>query len=171
MDIDQAKKDVNELFKDLAPMVDEIVSKYSVELDKIIKKLSKAETLTNEELRNNMLALSIESYLFGMSKDASILKQECATTLMKEAQAKAYNSVEGTQVVRNNQSLIETLDKQVINLVYNAVGNLMKTKLDEAHRMINVLNSILISRNAEAKIAANQGDDQQIIPQRQILNE
>ena len=106
MEIEQAKKEVNELFKDLAPIVQEIVDKYSIELDKIISKLSRAETLTNEELRSNMLALSIESYMFGMSKDASILKQECATTLMKEAQAKAYNNVDGTQAVRTNQSLI-----------------------------------------------------------------
>lgn len=170
MEIEQAKKEVNELFKDLAPIVQEIVDKYSIELDKIISKLSRAETLTNEELRSNMLALSIESYMFGMSKDASILKQECATTLMKEAQAKAYNNVDGTQAVRTNQSIIDTVDKQVINLVYSAVGNLMKTKLDEAHRMVNVLNSILISRNAEAKLANNTTSDNEAST-RQILNE
>ena len=46
----------------------------------------------------------------------------------------------------------------------------MKTKLDEAHRMVNVLNSILISRNAEAKLANNTTSDNEAST-RQILNE
>ena len=35
----------------------------------------------------------------------------------------------------------------------------MKTKLEETHRMIGVLNSILISRSAEAKLKGANGDD------------
>ena len=170
IDIEDANKDVAALFKDLSPMVLEIVNKYSSELDKIFNKLTNASVLTNSELREYMLALSAESYLFGMSKDASLLKQECAATLAKESQAMAYNGTSGTQTVRSNQALIDTADKQVVSLIYNAVANMMKTKLDECHRMINTLNSILISRNAEAKLANNTTSDNEAST-RQILNE
>ncbi len=169
MEIEQAKDNVNELFKNLAPLVQELVDKYSFELDKIINKISKSDALTNDELRNYILALSVESYLFGISKDASILKQECATTLMKEGIAQEFNNATGTQQARNNTSMINTTDKQVVNLLFNAVANMMKTKLDETHRMINALNSILISRNAEAKLAGNGTESE--TPARQILNE
>lgn len=158
MDIENAKGEVNELFNNISPLVTEIVSKHSVKLDNIIKKVSDTKSLTNEELREVIIQLSVESYNFGMDKDSSILKQECATTLMKEGMAIAYNNADGTQQVKSNKSITETVDKQVVNLLYNAVANMMKTKLDEAHRMTNALNSILISRSAEAKLAAFKGD-------------
>ena len=169
MDIEKAKNEVNEMFQSLAPMVEEIVNKYSINIDKIILELTDSASLTNDEIRNKMLALSAEAYIFGMSKDASLLKQECAETLLKEAQAVVYNNTDGTVPVRTNASIIKTTDSQVVNLLYSAVGNLMKTKLDETHRMINILNSILISRNAEAKL--NVASSVDVESRRQILNE
>ena len=168
-DIEQAKKDVNDLFKNLSPLIIEIVDKYSKELDRIFNKLTNAKALSNEELREYMLALSVESYLFGMSKDASLLKQECAVTLMKEGQAQVYNATDGTQAIRNNQAIIDTTDKQVVNLIYSGVANMMKTKLDEAHRMVNVLNSILISRNAEAKMINGKPENDESVGRVRLL--
>ena len=169
IDIKEAKKEVNDMFSDLSPLVQEIVDKYSKDLDKHISKISTAITLTNDEIRSLMLEISIECYMFGMSKDASMLKQECAETLLKEAQAKSYNSTDGTQVIRSNQALIDTMDRQVVNMLYSAVANLCKTKIDEGHRIVNTLNSILISRNAEAKLANPYSDDQ--VSERRLLNE
>ena len=169
VNIDKAKENVNEMFSELYPIAEEIVNKYAVKIDSLINQVAKAQILTNEELRDFMLSLSIEAYSFSMSKDSSILRQDCSTTLMKEAQAREYNNTEGTQVVRSNASIINTSDTQVVNLLYSAVANLMKTKLDETHRMINTLNSILISRNAEAKLNSSFGDNVQL--GRQILNE
>lgn len=158
MAIENAKREVNDLFKDISPMVLEITDRYSKELDSLINKIADAKTLTNDELRDYILRLSIESYMFGMSKEASILKQECAETLMKEKVAQEFNLSSGSVAVRNNISTINTTDKQVVNLLYGAVANMMKTKLDEAHRLINALNSILISRNAEAKLAVSKNE-------------
>lgn len=167
MDIEQAKQEVNDMFNDIAPMAMEIVSKYSSELDKIFDNISSAQALTNDELRKYMLQLSSEAYLFSMSKDAAILRQECSEMVLKETQAIIYNSTDGTVPIRTNQSLIETGDKQVVNALYDAVANLLKTRLDETHRMINTLNSILISRNAEAKLDYSNNED----TQRRTLNE
>ena len=169
IDIKVAKQEVNDMFNDLSPLVQEIVNKYSSNLDKNISKISDAITLTNDEIRTLMLEISIECYMFGMSKDASVLKQECAETLLKEAQAKSYNATDGTQVIRSNQALIDTMDRQVVNMLYSAVASLCKTKIDEGHRIVNTLNSILISRNAEAKLSMPTPEDQ--ISERRLLNE
>jgi len=172
--IDEAKQDVIDMFNNLSPIILEIVDKYTEEADRLINKLKKANTFTNSELREAILALSIESYMFGMSKDASLLKQECATTLMKESQARVYNETVGTQNVRQNQAIIDSSDKQVANMLYSAVANMMKTKQDEIHRMINTLNSILISRNAEAKLTAGNmilNDKDLNIEEQNIFNE
>ena len=170
IDIEKARQEVNDMYRELSPMVEDIVNKYALNINNLVNKISKAQFLTNDELRDFMLSLSVEAYNFSMSKDSSILKQDCAITIMKEAQAKEYNNTEGTQVIRNNASIINTSDSQVVNLLYSSVANLMKTKLDEAHRMINTLNSILISRNAEAKLSFSDVISSQE-KGRQLLNE
>lgn len=154
MDISNARAEVDELFNNLSPLVLEIVNKHSAEADRLIKRVKDANSFTNEELRELILALSIEAYMFGVTRDAGLLKQECATTLLKEQQARVYNCTEGTQVVRQNASLLNSSEKQVVNMLYGAVADMLKTRLDEIHRLANALNSILISRNAEAKLNA-----------------
>ena len=160
MNIDNANKNVIDFYKDLKPIVDEVVSKNARPIDEIIKKIKKdLTTLTNKELQDYMLQLSIETYYFATIKDSSILRQECATVLLKEGQANSFNGADGTQSYRNNQAIIQNLDKQAVNVLYNAVVNCMKSKLDEAHRIVNVLSSVLISKNAEAKLKGVQSDD------------
>ena len=53
------------------------------------------------------------------------------------------------------------MDKQTVTMIQNAIANCMKSKLDEAHRVVNTLNSILISRAAAAKLnqSSNVFDD------------
>lgn len=159
MDIKQANKELTETYNQLKPIVESVVSKQSKEIDTIISKIKKnISDLTNKELQDFMLQLSIETYYFSHIKDMSILKQECAVALMKESQANVFNETIGTQSVRNNQAIIDTLDKQAVNMLYNAVANNMKSKLDEAHRMVNVLSNVLISKNAEAKLKGAGND-------------
>ena len=148
-----AKKEVSEVYKSLSPIVKDIVGKHSKELDNIINKIKKnMTTLTNKELQDYMMQLSIETYEFAQSKDMSILMQECAIAVSKDRQANIFNSAEGTQAVRLNTAQIESVDSQVVVALQNAVANCMKSKLDEAHRVINILSNVLISKNAENKL-------------------
>ena len=61
MAIENAKREVNDLFKDISPMVLEITDRYSKELDSLINKIADAKTLTNDELspRRHTTARSI----------------------------------------------------------------------------------------------------------------
>lgn len=160
VDIKSANGQVTDMYNQLKPIINGIVEKNTKSLDDIIKKVrNNLTTLTNKELQETILQLSIETYYFSTIKDMSILKQECAMTLMKEKQAAVYNSTDGTQQTRNNQAVIDTLDKQTVQVLYNAVSNCMKSKLDEAHRVVNMLSSVLISRNAEAKLKGVPDND------------
>lgn len=153
MNIENAKQEVAEVYKSLQPIVKEVVSKQSKEIDFIIDKIKKnLTTMTNKELQDYMLQLSIETYYFSQIKDLSVLKQECAIAVSKGAQADIFNKTVGTQVVRSNQAVIDSMDKQVVSMLQSAVANCMKSKLDEAHRMVNVLSNVLISKNAENKL-------------------
>lgn len=160
MNIDKANKETIEFYKNLKPIVDEVVSKNARPIDELVKKIKKnLTTLTNKEIQDYMLQLSIETYYFATIKDSSILRQECSIALLKEGQANTYNGSEGTQSYRNNQAIIQNVDKQAVNILYNAVVNCMKSKLDESHRIVNVLSSVLISKNAEAKLKGVRDDD------------
>lgn len=159
MDIKEANKQLTEVYKELQPIVDSVVDKQSKEIDKIIERIKRnIDTLTNKELQDLMLQLSIEAYYFAHIKDMAILKQELSLALSKESHANSFNSTVGTQAIRNNQAIIDSIDKQTVNILYNAVANNMKSKLDEVHRMINVLSNVLISKNAEAKLKVSKDD-------------
>lgn len=160
IEINEAKKQVSETYNLLKPIVKETVAKNSKEIDLIIDKIKKnLTTLTNKELQDYMLQLSIETYYFAERKDMSILMQECAIALAKGAQAEIFNSTVGTQAVRGNQSIVDSMDKQTVTMIQNAIANCMKSKLDEAHRVVNVLSNVLISKNAENKLKGVRDDE------------
>ena len=160
IDISQANKALAEAYKSFQPIVDEIVRKNTKTLDDIIKKIrgDLDKNLTHQELYNYMMQLSVEAYYMSYSKDMASLRQDCAETLMRAKQAEVFNETVGTQVIRNNQAITTTLDKQVIAMIHKAVANCLKTKLDEAHRLCKTLENVLISKNAENKFKAGAGE-------------
>ena len=50
------------------------------------------------------------------------------------------------------------MDKQVVVMIQSAVANGMKSKVDEAHRIVNILSNVLISKNAENKLKGVRED-------------
>lgn len=161
--VNVAKKEVSEVYNALKPIVKETVDRNTKEIDSIIDKIKKnLTTLTNKELQDYMLQLSIELYYFSERKDMSLLMQECAIALSKGAQADIFNGTAGTQAVRSNQAVIESMDKQVVAMIQSAVANNMKSKLDEAHRIVNILSNVLISKNAENKLKGVREDGENL---------
>ena len=177
IDIKEARKDTDELFQYLSEIADDIVSRYSKILDDLVKKLSKnIDTLSNEELRTYMAKISIEAYNLSIDREHTALKELCAEALYKESQATSFNQAAGTVEARRNQSMIATMDKQAVSMLYSTVAALFKAKVDEAHRLANVLSNILISRSAEAKLQYSPRsidgiDNSSSTNTRQILNE
>jgi len=161
IDTTEANKLLKEAYAEFAPLIKETVEKHSRNIDNVIKKIDRdaENTMTNKEIRQIMLELQIEVYTFAPVKDLATFRQDLAKTLSNEAQANAYNETLGTQEYRRNQAILNTVDKQAVKLLYDAIANQMKTKIDEAHRMINVLQNILISRSADAKLKGATGYD------------
>lgn len=160
-DFNVADKNVNDVYKDIGKIAKKLVDEKSKVIDDLIKTLSNVESLSDEEIRKYMLKISLESYSFSEIKEHSVMKQDCAVALMKETQANIFNSETGTAEVRRNKSITDSNAQITVNILYNSIANLMKTKLDEAHRVVNTLNSILISRAAAAKLnqSSNVFDD------------
>ena len=65
--------------------------------------------------------------------------------------AEALLEAEGTAGVKDNKAVLASSEEIVVELLYELISNLLKTKLDELHRLTDTLKSILMSRMQEAK--------------------
>lgn len=115
------------------------------------------ENLTNEAIRDLLLRLSLRSYSFAGIKEKAMFKAALGETLRKEAYAKNFNLSEGTVAVRENTSIVSTAPEILAEEIYTLVANMFKSKLDEVHRAVDTLKSVLMSRMQEAKLTTVDG--------------
>ena len=151
------------VYGDLIEIANQIVDEYSGEVNAMIRKAADhVDELTNEDLRSLIVKISLQSFAFGDIKEKSSLKAECAETLRKEAYAKSFGGAEGSVAAKESQATIETSYETMVELIYSAVSSLFRTKLDECHRVVDSLKTVLMSRMSEAKLTATlyEGDAQ-----------
>ena len=115
------------------------------------------ENLTNDSIRSLLLRLSLRSYSFSEIKEKSAFKATLAESLRKEAYAQNFNKSEGTVAVRENTSIINTSSEILAEEIYTLIANMFKVKLDEIHRVVDTLKSVLMSRMQEAKLTTVDG--------------
>ena len=152
---EQLKKAFDEVaitYKDVIVIANDITDRYFKEIDEIIKSLyDSVESLTDEDIRQSILKISLKAYTIGEVKERASFKAELSETIKKVAYSEKYNLSEGTVAARENASIIGTSDTIIASAIYEYVACTFKTKLDEMHRCVDSLKSILISRQAEAK--------------------
>lgn len=150
--LEQANKEVNEVYSQLNEAVKEVTAEITKPLDDLVKELSRGVNLfSNSELWDFQLRLGLESYRLSIVKEQSSLKDACAQALYKEGLAKSFSESTGAVETKKQTSVLATMDKQAVSMLYTSISNLLKTKLDEAHRLVNIIQNIQISRAAEAK--------------------
>ena len=151
--IDQANNDVNEIYFQLSDAAKETIGEIVKPIDNIVKELSKGINLfSNTELWDFQLRLGIESYKLANIKEQSSLKEACAEALYKEGLAKSYAEATGAAETKKQASILASIEKQAVSMLYTSISGILKAKLDEAHRLVNIIQNIQISRAAEAKL-------------------
>ena len=151
--IDQANNDVNEIYFQLSDAAKETIGEIVKPIDDIVKELSKGINLfSNTELWDFQLRLGIESYKLANIKEQSSLKEACAEALYKEGLAKSYAEATGAAETKKQASSLASIEKQAVSMLYSSISGILKAKLDEAHRLVNIIQNIQISRAAEAKL-------------------
>ena len=154
--LNDALANVDKTYKDLIVVADKIVAPYVKEVNEIIQYATdNVERLTLDDVRNLMLKLALKSYSFSEIKEKSGLKLACAEALKDELYAKTFNSAEGSVAVRENIALLESSYETLTQAIYNEVYSLLKTKLDECHRVVGPLQNVLISIMQDIKIATS----------------
>lgn len=153
VDIKQAQKEVRQMYEYLLPMIEETAKKHCQSVDALVNKIrTNQANLSNTELESYLRQLGIELYFLDKVKNDTTLMKDCATIAYKEAQANSYNLAVGTQTAKANQAIIDNIDKQMVELIYKQIEVRLKSSYESAFRLLNILNSLLISANARQKI-------------------
>lgn len=156
--VSKALDNIDIAYNDLIDIANDICNDVVGDLNDMIQSAyDNIENLTNESIRQLLLKLSLRSYSFAEIKDKSMFKATLGETLRKEAYAKSFNLTEGTVAVRENTSIINTASEILAEELYTLVANIFKTKVDEIHRVVDTLKSVLMSRMQEAKMATVDG--------------
>lgn len=150
----EAVDNVQSSYNEIKGIADDILEPYFCEVDKLVKSLgNNINNLSVETIRNTIVELSIHSYKLGEVKDKSAIKADIAEALRKEKYAIECTKSEGTKLDKDNKALLESSPQVVSEMLYNLIANLTKTKVDEIHRLVDSLKSILMSRMQELKMS------------------
>lgn len=155
-EVTKAISATEEVYASIKPFVEETVYTFCNETDNIISKLENIYELSNEDIRNAIVELSFKSYRLSDVKEKSAFKAECSETIRKIKYATSFNEGEGSVAVRENNAIDAISNEMLAEKVYDAIANILKTKLDEIHRVVDALKSVLVSRLSEEKLAATQ---------------
>ena len=156
--VSKALDNIDVAYDDLIDIANSIVDEITGDMNNMIQgAYDNIENLTNEDIRNILLRLSLRSYSFSEIKEKAAFKATLGETLRKEAYAKSFNVTEGTVAVRENTSIINTSAEILAEEIYALVANMFKLKLDELHRIVDSLKSVLMSRMQEAKLTTVDG--------------
>lgn len=148
-----ALDNTNTTYQQLVDISNDIVNKCVKDITPIILNINRdIENISNDQIRTYMLTLSLKAYSLAEIKEKASMKAEVAEILKKEAYATEFNGADGTVAVRENLAQINISDEILAQTVNELVSGILKVKLEELHRIIDTLKSILMSRLSEAKL-------------------
>lgn len=154
--LNEALANVESTYAEVVEIANDMLSDIFDPINSLVSEIREAGAgISAEALRDYMVRLQLRSYEISDIKEKSALKAECAEALRKEKYARTFNAAEGTAGIRDNTAFLASSEEIIVEALYNLVASLLKTKLDEVHRLIDTLKSILMSKMQEAKLAMN----------------
>ena len=176
-DLNKALEAVEMTYTQIKDIADNMLVGPFEEPNRIIESIQyNVESMSIDMLRDYILRLQLVVYSLSELRDRSGVKANCAEAIRKEAYAASYIGQEGTAGVKDSNTTLAISENIVAQCLYDLVASLVKTKVDQIHRMIDSLKSILMSRMQEAKfmqMSTTADGSSPYSPQstRQILNE
>lgn len=152
--VTKALENIDATYDSLIVIANDIFNVVASEIDMLMKiAYDNADSMTNDSIRDLMMKLSLRSYSFSEIKEKSAFKAVLGETLRKETYAENFNKAEGTVAVRENTAILNSSPEILAEEIHTLVSNMLKTKLDEIHRVVNTLQTVLMTRMQEAKLS------------------
>lgn len=150
--LNEALNKVEITYQDLIQIANEMTAPMFTPINTLVNAISSTvNALPIDSIRDYILQLQLKAFEISEIKEKSALKAELADALQKEAFAVSFNGAEGSAAAKDKIAQIATAEETVTETLYNLVANLFKTKLDQLHRLVDALKSILMSRMQETK--------------------
>lgn len=154
-DINKALEAVEMTYAQIKDIADSMLAGPFEEPNRIVEAIQyNIESMSIDMLRDSILRLQLAVYSLSELRDRSGIKATCAEAIRKEAYASSYIGQEGTAGVKDSNTILAISENIVTQCLYDLVASLVKTKVDQIHRMIDSLKSILMSRMQEMKLSA-----------------
>lgn len=158
-DLNVALDDVNMVYRDIVDIADDILHDLFEPIDNLVNSMQEdINAYSVEELNSYAYRLQLRAYTLSETKDKAALKATVAEALRKEKYAKEFTGADGTVNTKENKAVLASSEQIAVEALYDLTANLVKTKQDQLHRLIDTLKSIVISRNQEAKLNISTGD-------------
>lgn len=154
-DLTNALENCSMVYMDLTKMAKSILEPLTEEANNLIAGIKgNINNMSNDMLRNSILQLSLTSYSFSEVKELSSLRVSCAEILKKEKYAMSFNEADGSVANRENSAVLNSSEEAVVEALYGLVASMLKTKLDEIHRVVDTMKTVIMSRMSEARLSA-----------------
>lgn len=162
--LEEALNKVEMTYKDLVEISNEMLAPMLDPINSLVGEInSKVNALPVDQIRDYILQLQLKAFEIAETKEKAALKAELAEAIQKEQFAISFNGMDGSAAVKDKLALVATSSEIVAETLYNLIANLLKTKLDQLHRLVDALKSILMSRMQETKFM-NIGSTQDVPP-------
>ena len=162
--LEEALERVELTYKDLVEISNGMLKPMFDPINTLVNSInSRVNALSIDQIRDYILQLQLKAFEISETKEKAALKAELAEAIQKEQFAISFNGLDGSAAVKEKLALVATSSEIVSETLYNLVANLLKTKLDQLHRLVDALKSILMSRMQETKFM-NIGSNTDIPP-------
>ncbi len=153
-DLTEAMNEVKDAYNSLWKLGESLIKKYTAEIDSIVKPLKNAdvEQMTTGQIRQTIFKLSTLSFDLGELRDKAVWTADVSDIIKDETFAMEYNCSEGAVAQRTNNATIKISKESAVTSLNKVISAILKTRLDETHRLIDSLKSILISRASDQKL-------------------
>jgi hypothetical protein len=160
--LETALNNVETTYGELVNIANDMLNPMFEPINKVISNVNASvNAMSIDQIRDYILTLQLKAFEISEIKEKAALKAELAETLQKEKFAVSFNGLEGSAAVKDKLALVETSAEIVTEALYNLIANLLKTKLDQLHRLVDALKSILMSRMQETKFM-NMGSTNEV---------
>lgn len=150
--LNEALQAVELSYKDLVEVSNAMTSAKFKAIDDMVAELnSKVNSLPVDTIRDYILQLQLKAYEIAEIKEKAALKAELAEAIQKQKFAEVFNGADGSAAAKDKVAQMAIAEEILTETMYNLVANLYKTKLDQLHRLVDCLKSILMSRMQETK--------------------
>lgn len=154
------KKIMNNIEDDaklLETVTNEIVSKYTKELDEYTEGIkgvldTGTQEITNIDLNKILMRLCSYAYFIGTKQELLALRTDIAQALFDERYNQSLLEQEGTVAVKQSLARNATKEENIVNIIYERAYKIMKNKYNSINTFIDSIKKIQTVRLKEMEL-------------------